>query len=322
MTSSLREVQARLVHELSRSGGEIHLGARAEPQDLLVAAIADLEDGLDLGPDGRLRFGPRGSALSVAEIERHLRTRRLGRPVEVYDVVTSTNDFVLERAAQGAGAGLAVLGEHQTAGRGRRGRSFDSRPGLGVWSTTLLPEPQDRSTAPRLSLLVAIAVARAVEECTGLRPGVKWPNDVRLRGKKICGVLVEGRTAGKRLPLVAGVGLNVHHAPADFPPELRSVASSLQEEAGRSVSRGEVFARLLSHLEELLERDRAGEVDLAEIYAPYDDLCGRPIEIDGTQGRREGTARGVSADGALLLETPSCGTVEIQSGEATARART
>lgn len=322
MTEPLREIQARLVYELSASEGELHLAGRAEPHDLLVAAIADLEDGLELGPDGRLRFGARGSSLSAAAIERHLTTKRLGRPVEVYDVVTSTNDFVLERASQGAEAGLAVLGEHQTAGRGRRGRSFDSRPGLGIWSTTLLPELDDRSAAPRLSLLVAVAVARAIEECTGKRPGLKWPNDVRLNEKKVCGVLVEGRTTGRELPLVAGVGLNVHHRPEDFPPELRHVASSVQEQTGRDVSRAEIFARLLSHLEELLELDRAGAIDLSGLYAPYDDLVGRFVEIEAAAGRQVGTARGVTTSGALLLETPTYGTVEVQSGEATARART
>jgi BirA family transcriptional regulator, biotin operon repressor / biotin---[acetyl-CoA-carboxylase] ligase len=314
------EVEARLLRALGAAGGAVPLPAAAgdAPPDTLEAALERLvRDGLaELGGDGVLRPGPRGSLLSEDRVREALRTERTGQALEIHACVGSTNDLVMRRAGDGAPPGLVVAAELQTGGRGRRGRTFDSRPGLGVWSTTLLPAPRDPAAAPRLSLVAALAVAETVEELTAARAGIKWPNDVRIDGRKVCGVLVEARAVGRELHVVAGIGLNVHHRDGDFPPELRGTAASLESATGATLSRSRVLAALLFRLESLVDEERAGVLDLPERFAARDDLQGRAVRLDAPGGERRGTARGIDAHGRLRLETDD-GIVPVSSAEAT-----
>lgn len=316
-----RELAAHLMRALGARGGGVPLaeaaaGLASEP---LEAALSDLAQGglAEVGPDGVLRPGPRGSLLSETEVQRHLRMGRYGRDLEIHASVGSTNDVVMRRAVAGASAGLVIAAELQTGGRGRHGRVFDSRPGLGVWSTTLLPSPPDPGTTPRLSLVVAFAVADAVEELSGCRVGLKWPNDVRLGGRKVCGILVEARAIGRVLHVVAGIGLNVHHTEQDFPAELRGAAASLESAGDRRVDRSRALASLLGHLETVVEEERAGRLDLPTRFAARDDLLDREVRSQSPDGTHHGTARGVDQAGRLLLEVPGRGTVTVQSAEAT-----
>lgn len=315
------ETSARLLHALGAAGGGVPLAAaagdaRAENLDVALEQLS--RDGLaELGGDGVLRPGKRGSLLSGDEVRRALRTERTGRAMEIHAAVGSTNDLVMQRAVEGAAPGLVVVAELQTGGRGRRGRAFDSRPGLGVWSSTLLRAPRDPESAPRLSLVAALAVAETVEECIACRAGIKWPNDVRVDGRKVCGVLVEARAVGRELHVVAGIGLNVHHRAEDFPPELRGVAASLESASGARLSRSRVLAILLSHLEDLADREGAGALDLPRLFAARDELHGRTVTLAGPDGERQGTARGIDARGRLLLETAEREIVPVSSAEAT-----
>jgi BirA family biotin operon repressor/biotin-[acetyl-CoA-carboxylase] ligase len=326
MTTSARcEIQALALHALARSGGALPLrdlaAASSAGEDALEDALADLAAAdLAVVEGGALRPGSRGSPLVAAELAAGLATRRLGRPIEVLAVVDSTNDVVLRRAAAGAAPGLVVVAELQTRGRGRRGRSFDSRPGLGLWSTTLLPAPADPARAPRLSLLAAIAVAGAVERVSGAPASVKWPNDVRIAGRKVAGVLVEARSAGRSLIPVAGIGVNVHHRPEEFPAPLRATAASVEGASGARVGRSALLRELLERLEELLDREGAGRVDLAAEFAPRDETAGRAVVVETDAGPCEGTGSGVSEDGALLLDVPGRGTIPVRAGEASVRA--
>ena len=312
--SALREIQARIVHALGEADGELPVG-RLEPLagDVLAEALDDLDDLVAIGTDGVLRFA-RGSALRETDVLAHAADARFAGPIEIRPVVGSTNDIVLERAAAGAGPGLVVVGELQTAGRGRRGRAFDSRPGLGIWASILLPDPADVSRASRLSLIAALAVVEAIRDLTGASPTVKWPNDVRLGGRKTCGTLVEARTAQGRMFTVAGIGVNVHHRADDFPPELRDVATSVELATGRRVGRGDMLAAVLTALADLVERDRAGALDLPARFAEVDECRGRIVEIRGTGAGLRGRAAGIREDGALVLEDQG-GSSVVRAGE-------
>ncbi len=259
---------------------------------------------------------PSGPPLDVAEVDRHRRGARFGCPLEVLESVGSTNDIVLERAVAGATPGLVVAAERQTAGRGRRGRTFDSRPGLGLWFSVLLEPPADPATAPRAALIAGVAVADAIAELPGASPRLKWPNDVRLGGRKVCGILVEARTVGRRIFLVAGIGINVHHRAEDFPPELTGAAGSLESVLGRSVARSRLLAGVLDRLEVRFEADATGRLDLPGAFEARDDLAGREVEIDGPGRRCRGIAAGIAPDGGLRLRVPGEGLVIVRSGEA------
>jgi BirA family biotin operon repressor/biotin-[acetyl-CoA-carboxylase] ligase len=264
-----------------------------------------------------LRPGERGSLLAASLVQENLETRWLARQLEVHAVLPSTNERVLEGAARGAARGLTVACELQTAGRGRRGRSFVSDPGLGVWCSALLDSPQDLATAPRLSLICGLAVVAAIRDETGAAARLKWPNDVRLGGRKVCGILVEARSSGGWLRPVAGVGVNVHHRPGDFPRELRGSAGSLEEQTGCRVLRSRFLARLLGTLERHLDAEAAHELDLPARFALHDELAGREVGIDLDGERLCGQARGIAPDGSLLLETSGAGVRAVRFGDAT-----
>lgn len=323
MTSpEIRVAQAEWLRAVDRNGGSIPLAQVPVALDSgdRDFAIGDLVAAglMELSQDGVLRRGPRGSRLGEDDVQRQLTTRQLGRTLEIRASVGSTNDVALELAVAGRSPGLLVAAELQTAGRGRRGRVFDSRPGLGLWTTTLLPAPARAETAPRLSLLAGIAVGQAIERCCGVRPGLKWPNDVLLHGRKICGVLVEARSVGSALHPVAGIGLNVHHRAEDFPEELRERAGSLESTCGGHPERSTVLAAVMNELESVLDEERAGRLRLSDRFAEWDALADQPVEVLDAGPR--GTARGVDEQGCLRLETAT-GTQSVRSGEVSLRAR-
>jgi BirA family biotin operon repressor/biotin-[acetyl-CoA-carboxylase] ligase len=249
-------------------------------------------------------------------------TTWVGRPFEVVDVLPSTNDAVFARAQAGAPAGLAIAGEAQTSGRGRRGRAFESASGLGLWVSVLLREPPDPADAARLSILIAVATAQAIERETALCPSLKWPNDVFLGERKVAGVLVEAKSMGPTMFVVAGIGINVHHRPDDFSPEIRETAGSLEQCAARAVDRNRLAASLFDEVEAVLEMDLAGRFDLPGEFDARDSLRGREVIVksDGANPVT-GCSLGVESDGRLRLRLPDGAFTTVRAGEVSLRSR-
>jgi BirA family biotin operon repressor/biotin-[acetyl-CoA-carboxylase] ligase len=173
----------------------------------------------------------------------------IGHRVVVLDEVTSTNDVVAWMAREAA-EGFVVFAEKQTAGRGQYGRRWESAVGKGLWVSVLLRPQISVAESSRLTDLLARTIAATVEETTGAAPRIKPPNDVYIGNRKVAGVLVEMRVeASGSYCAVAGMGINVTHAAADFPPELRETAVSLAIAAGRPVERGRFAIALLRELD-------------------------------------------------------------------------
>ena len=172
----------------------------------------------------------------------------IGRHILNFDEVTSTNDIAKREAEQGAEEGLVVVAQKQTAGRGRRGRGWVSRPGLGVYlSVVLRPQATD---AASIAILGGVATAEAMRNFGLEGVTIKWPNDVLANGRKIAGVLVEPRMGQGRVEFaVLGIGVNVRHTEVDWPDELKNVATSLLRE-GRDVECDVVISALLKSLDE------------------------------------------------------------------------
>lgn len=196
--------------------------------------------GYRLGPEDRLESETVAAYLS-APIEN---LRFAGQ-------VDSTNSECRRLAEQGAPDGTVVIAESQTAGRGRRGRSFSSPSGMGLYLSVLWRPDCGAERLLPLTALVAVAVCRAVERCGGVSPRIKWPNDLVLSGKKVCGILtemtLEGET-GSVESVVVGVGINCRQREKDFPPELRDVAISLDMAQENRIGRAELAAALLEEL--------------------------------------------------------------------------
>jgi BirA family biotin operon repressor/biotin-[acetyl-CoA-carboxylase] ligase len=232
--------------------------------------------------------------------------------VEIHDELGSTNDRARALAGEGAPPFTVVLAEAQSAGRGRSGDVWHSPSGEGLWLSALLPAVEPVPT--HLPLLVGLAAARAAETvCPGTSVGLKWPNDLEVRGRKAGGILCEHGHGF----VVAGVGINVSQKEEDFPAALGGRATSLEAASGRRVSLGRLSTALLAELRTLCAappRHLTGEVH-GELLR-RDVLLGRAVT---TQQAGEGTARGIEADGALVLERAGGERVRVVAGSVRAR---
>jgi BirA family biotin operon repressor/biotin-[acetyl-CoA-carboxylase] ligase len=168
-------------------------------------------------------------------------------PAEVVAEIPSTNDELLRRGEAGADAGTLLFAESQTAGRGQFQRPWSSAPGLGLWFSLLLRLEINDATIPLLSAFSAVALVETLGPLGVVNYGIKAPNDVLVGGRKVAGILVETRT-GRNPFAVIGIGLNVNHAPEDFPAELGDRAASLAMVAGATFDRNAVASSLLAEL--------------------------------------------------------------------------
>lgn len=224
-----------------------------------------------------------------------LHTADLGRHVRYVRETTSTMDLARAAAAEGAPHGAIVLAEMQTAGRGRRGRGFFSPPGGSLYFTlTLRPSREAYGSLP---LAVPLAVCRACE-AEGVDARIKWPNDIWVGERKLCGMLIDGGTGPDGLIAYAGIGINVNADPtAD--PALRETATSLSRELAREVAREPLLARICDELEAAFALP---EAELAAAYRERSLVLGRRIVVEETEGAYEARALDVAPDGALIVE--------------------
>ena len=237
--------------------------------------------------------------------------------IETVDEASSTNDLVSARAREGEPGGLVIRAITQTRGRGRRGRSWFSPPGSGLYFSALLRPGGETGISSLLTLLLGVAAAQGLAEATGLRVGLKWPNDLRVRGKKIGGILCEYLEPPNQPPaVVAGLGVNLSTRKADFPPELLESASSVL------LSGGEVpDAEGLLHL--LLERtafwykeyESSGFGAVRDQWLGLCDNLGETISVHAADETLYGKNKGIDEAGRLLLEKADGSTQRITSGE-------
>ncbi len=213
----------------------------------------------------------------------------LGVPaVELFESIGSTLDIAHERAAAGAHAGMLVLANEQTAGRGRQGRPWHSESGRGIW-LALIERPHDASALDVLSLRLGLAAARALDDLAPSRIALKWPNDLYVRDAKLAGVLVEARWREGVLDWIAiGVGLNVR------PPRLLPIAAALQPGTTRLV----VLSRLVPALRDAVRRTGPLDGDELAEFARRDFARGRRCREPVA-----GTVAGLDASGALIVNT-------------------
>jgi len=187
--------------------------------------------------------------LSQVALERALTTAWLGRPAHVFGSVGSTNDVARDLAGLGAPEGTLVITDVQTAGRGRLDRSWIAPPGSSLLFSLLFRPATRPELAMGLTMVAGLACAEAVEARTGLRPGLKWPNDLMLQDRKLAGILTEAETVGDRISsVVVGVGLNVNvdFRQADASAELRDVAIGLSQALGQRVDRLSLLNAILT----------------------------------------------------------------------------
>lgn len=268
-----------------------------------VAALRRDGYEIEASPRRGYRLVGRPDRMFPWEIRRRLPAGSLGRFVVYETEVDSTNDVAAEHAAAGAPEGLLVVAEAQRKGKGRRGRSWASPFGKGVWSSLLLRPSIAPAQATWMGLLAGVAVAAALRRDWGLPAGVKWPNDVEVAGRKIAGILVEMEAEMEAVSyIIVGAGINANLERGDFPEEARETATSLRLELGRPVDR----VRLLCGcLEAFTARYRAAQRKGFEAVRPeleeLSTTLGQDVRIIDGERSWEGRARRIAEDGALIV---------------------
>ncbi len=253
--------------------------------------------------------------LSPADISRNLKTDFIGKKVIAYPSLSSTNDIAKRQAKKGAREGTVILAEEQTAGRGRLKRAWLSPKGSIALSIILHPTP---TQLPSLIMVASLAVARCIEKVGGLETQIKWPNDVLINGKKVCGILIESDVRGSAVDYaVIGIGINVNLKPADF-PEIAATATSLAQELGREISQREMIRCLLVEAENLYLALPEGD----SVFREWRDrlvTLGKEVELISGKTSYQGVAESVASDGSLLLRQPDGHLMKIVAGDVSLR---
>lgn len=236
-----------------------------------------------------------------------------------FDTISSTNDRLKEMARQGAPHGTVLVADRQTGGHGRMGRSFQSPCGMGVYMSILLRPNCNASELMHLTCAAGVAMCDAVEQATGLRPGIKWTNDLVHKQKKLGGILTELGFSRQGLVeyAIVGIGINCNQSRQDFSPEIRSIAASLTMVTGVPQDRLRLAAAMMEHMRKL---------DLSQketILCQYRRDCitlGQEISLVRSDGEvRHGKATDIDANGALVVAFPDGSIEHVDSGEVSVR---
>ncbi|MGE4298351.1 MAG: biotin--[acetyl-CoA-carboxylase] ligase [Desulfovibrionaceae bacterium] len=243
-----------------------------------VACLRAEGHGIESSPRRGYRLAVKADALTGERVAPLLATRVVGRQAwRCLESTTTTNREAIVWAAEGAASGCVVIAEHQTEGRGKKGRRWFSAP-RGIHCSVIVRGRFDAGVRPLLTTVGTVAVAEAIGRCTALSPVVKYPNDVLVNGRKVCGVLVEFGLIDEEVDwAIVGMGCNVNATTADFPEELRHVTSSLFIEGGVPVARPELLAVILERTEHwcdaLLDKACDG------LLARWEELGGGPLPV-------------------------------------------
>jgi len=258
-----------------------------------------------------------GQELHPEQIKDNLSTLLIGSQVLIAPEVGSTNDWAKEELARGASEGLVVIADRQSAGRGRHGRSWVSPPGQGLYLSVLLTPQVERDHLPLLTLMAAVAAARAVRNFTRAPLGLKWPNDLLVGPRKLGGVLLE-YCPGARPGVVLGIGLNVNNRV--FPEDIESIATSLAIENGAPADRLAVLRSLLSCLDEEYESFLlGGGPAIIGKWSELTSMFGEPVSVVQGPHLWEGMALRLDDWGRLIVQGDDGREMVFDSGEVTLR---
>ncbi|MGN0667220.1 MAG: biotin--[acetyl-CoA-carboxylase] ligase, partial [Huintestinicola sp.] len=251
--------------------------------------------------------------LNEPSIQQYLETEHLGRKMDIFKTVDSTNSFAKSLAQLGAVHGMTVISEQQTLGRGRMGKKFHSPNNLGIYMSVIIRPRLSVEYALTITSCAAVAVAEAIEKLCGLECGIKWVNDIYTNGKKLCGILTEasiGVEQGGLEYAVIGIGINVSNT--IFPKELEEVATSIKLESGRSVSRSRLAAEILNSLERHL--NNICSQDFIEEYRRRSILIGKKIMVSCNGKEEIADCIGIDSYGKLLIRRENGEEAALNSG--------
>ena len=280
------------------------------------------EDGYNIEsvPSKGYRLVSLPDILSYEEIKEYLKTDFMGRSIYYFNSIDSTNKKAKE-VAQDEQEGTVIIAEEQTAGKGRMGRSWVSPKGKGIWMSLILKPTMEPMKVPKLTLIGAAAVHKALENMK-IKAQVKWPNDVLIDGKKICGILTEMSGELNMVNyVIMGIGINVNLDEKDIPDQLKDKATSLKISTGKEINRKELTANILNEFEKLYisfkEKDQMNEV--LKICRENSILLGEEVKIIRGNDVRIGKAIDINENGELLIKFEGDKVESIIAGEVSLR---
>lgn len=262
----------------------------------------------------RLKYRP--DRIAPEEIHPHLQTERFGQEIDYVYSTPSTQIIAHKRAKDGVPEGTVVVAEEQVEGRGRMGKFWYSPPQTGIWMSLILRPPIPLVDASHLTLVASVGVREAIQKETGLNIQIKWPNDLLVDGKKVCGILTELRGEHDQIHyVIIGIGMNVNVNESEFPEELRDIGTSLAIEAGRMIHRASLMATILKELEQIyFTYLQEGFSVIRQKWECGAGMLGEVITARTAQGPVTGVAERINEQGALLVRTSS-GIVPVYSAE-------
>lgn len=242
--------------------------------------------------------------LSAKRLKSICRTKWVGAEIFCYPVLDSTNTKAKQLAEEGYPTGTLVIAEKQDAGRGRRGKNWVSVEGAGIFMTLLLKPEINPNNASMLTLVAALAVSGAITKCTGRSAGIKWPNDIVMQGKKVCGILTEMSAQVDYINhVVVGIGINVHNE--SFPEEISHMATSLYLATGMHFDRAALIEETLEQFEKYYEVFLQTE-DLSGLVKEYNSNLvnmRQHVRVLDLKDPFEGRAMGITSRGELIVDT-------------------
>ncbi len=284
---------------------------------------------IEASPKKGYKLVPPVDLLNGYELGYKLDTDILGRKIHYLRTVDSTNNYAKKLASEGEREGTVVVAETQTAGKGRLGRSWSSAGKKGIWMSLILRPQIPPDVVQIVTLAAAVAVVKAFEKGIGVTAGIKWPNDIILDGKKVCGILTEMSSEMEAVNFVVlGIGVNVNQLQEDFPDEVRSTAVSLRIYRGKHESgeicllhRSEIIKKILFELEQLyIKINNSDFKGIIESWKRYSVTLGKEVRVIlKNSSIYEGTAKDITKDGRLVIDCVDGVTRELLSGEVSVR---
>lgn len=258
--------------------------------------------------------------MTEAEIKSLMHTDWVAKEVLYFDTIDSTNTKAQELAEKGYPSGTLVVADKQESGKGRRGRSWVSPSGTGIFMTLMIKPDINPNNASMLTLVAALAVAKAITSVTGEEALIKWPNDIVVNGKKVCGILTEMNAQFDYINhIVVGIGINVHNE--SFPEEISQMASSLMIEAGgKRFHRAQIIAETMSYFEQYYDTFLKTQ-DLSALVREYDKLLvnrNKSVRVLDPKEPFDGKAMGITPKGELIVDTWESRKL-VSSGEVSVR---
>jgi BirA family biotin operon repressor/biotin-[acetyl-CoA-carboxylase] ligase len=255
--------------------------------------------------------------INVEDITSALKTRIIGKKITHYHETDSTNTRARQFALDGCQEGTVITAESQSKGRGRENRDWHSPHGTGIYMSVILYPRISLKGLPRITLVAAVAVAEALKNSAHIRVEIKWPNDLLLNNKKICGILTELCSLGnEKNAVIVGIGINVN-TPADmFPADIANIASSILIETKEKFSRLEIIKSVIEYFDRYYEVFlQSGFDSILGTWKDYSNIVGRKIQVKQSGTAVTGTVIDVDMDGALLLKNGDGVIRTIYSGD-------